>query len=249
MTDSRILHIGANDAVGRALSDNPNITIVSHDGLSKINFERFSKITISGFNPKRKLLINNESDIIDYLIKACTPQTPIVYISSCRVSDFKADMGEESPYVVNKITDERKLLDYFDCVSILYLPILIPSCELDSSRFFEILFSNLKDNTISFDFCSVSSWNFIHANDVANYIINCGCKERFQTLLSENSVVVNELSAWFLRKYNGLQITYGTQKAVYPRFIPSNVSWAQTNLGENLCWLNELERLYNGKTS
>lgn len=241
---AQFLHIGSNDAIGRSLKYSTNVQVISHHDAHDIDFSEFEVISLSAFDPSRKKRLK-PSDITELLKARCSAaSTKILYYSTCRVFDDTVNERHLN-YVRNKVSDEVSLLDHFSNVSIVYLPIIIPTSVKDNSPFFKNLFMHLSHKRVRFDVSGYSTWNFIHASEFSRLLHYHHQLDKRQTLVSQTSIAVNQIldhfgvsaASWSVEL--GDLTTHFPSKNTLPRWI------AQNDAGLNLTWLTELKALYN----
>lgn len=238
------LHIGSNDVLGREIKNIAGVKVISHNEVEMLDISSFPRISISAFDPKRKFRIIKEDKLMSQIATLCSKHQEIIYISSCRVSDYKAVGAHENPYIVNKLTDENKLINMFHNVKIVYLPMIIPMSKEDDSRFFKQFFINLNAGRIIFDVHKKSNWNFVFVGDVISILNENTSLPQYAQILSKGDVTVSQLINEFKGSVDPSAIQIDGPKRTYPGFRFPNVLECTHDTSISLNWLSELREVY-----
>lgn len=237
------LHIGRSDAIGRYYSSLSNTLVIGHHELSLIKKTEFSSVSISAFNPARKNDVDHSDDFIKRLCLSIPSWCHVIYFSTARVLDSEHTM-RHAAYVRNKISDEMYLSNFFDNLSVVYLPLIIPTCQNDKNVFLEMFFRNLKLGSVVFDVDLDSSWNFIHPTDLKFLVSNTETLGRKQLLVSKKSFTGHD----FLKfgKYLGevRSVRFGSGVVNYPVKNEMKTFYGKFDFFDDLNWLDTLHRIY-----
>jgi len=241
MTDS-FLHVGSSDVIGREICNNWDVQTCSHSRISDFSIYNYDVVSISAFDPKRKLMNEKNCEFLGELISRCNENARIVYFSSCRVLDFKFSVGKKTPYVLNKLADENRLLRNFSDVCVVYLPNIIPTSKNQKSRFFEQFFSNLSNNIIRFDVVDYSRWNFVQIQDVLEQVFDSNKLGSFEQILSPTDLTVASLAQKFAQQKTCVE--FGDRYEKYPRVKLKSARFCKSDTAKDLSWLDDVGRIY-----
>ena len=243
----KVLHIGANDAIGRQVAKSALADVISHRQIENTNFNNYRAISISAFDPKRKLSRVSGPTLIDKLARICPPHgIKIVYYSTCRVFDPINSVNHKY-YITNKIEDENVLRGSFDDVSTVYFPILVPSFYEDNSPFFKTVFNNLKKNVVHFDFSRKSEWNFVLSSELIKLTADLFLLGDKQVLLSKTPTLIGNLSDYLTKNRRNLEVQHSLAVENYPSRDTCPIIHTEIDTGSDLVWLSKLERIIYGK--
>lgn len=244
---SKILHIGANNALGRAASHLRNVDVISHKRLEHVDIGKYGRIEVSAFDPHRKTYIVDKNPIIDFLAERVNSTQKIIYFSSARLLQ-KAENGIHFAYISNKLYDERYLGHISNNYTIIYLPVIVPISSEDNSKFFDIIFSNFAKGFMEFDVNINSSWNVVFAEDVIKTI---GCNKLLDQRYyvgSRHSLILDSLKDFLLKKNSDLKLSFGDRERHYPEKVFVKKLYTQNDLGLDVEWLEKVGKKYAQKT-
>tara|TARA_Y100000996_G_scaffold348036_1_gene286525 strand:- start:2637 stop:3308 length:672 start_codon:yes stop_codon:yes gene_type:complete len=221
----------------------PNIKVIGHDELYSIKEKKPESVSISAFDPKRKIAINRSSNFISEVCSLIPKHCKVIYFSTARILD-NATEPRHAAYVENKVHDEIQLRAFFDNVSIVYLPLIIPQSREDKNFFIETFFKNLKSRSIVFDVSLDSSWNFIHPSDLKIITNNINKLTEKQLLINKKSFTGHDFVSFAKQLCSLKSITYGDKIVRYPEAIKTNVMYGEYDFFSNYNWLKVLDEIY-----
>ena len=243
----KVLHVGASDAIGRQVAKSAFADVISHNQIENTNFSNYDAISISAFDPKRKLSLVDGPTLIDKLAQICPSHgIKMVYYSTCRVFD-PVTSDNHRHYVANKLEDENVLRDSFDDVSTIYFPIIVPCFYKDNSPFFKTLFNNLKKNTVRFDFSRKSEWNFVLSSELIKLTADLFQLGNKQVVLSKTPTSIGDLVDYLSKNHKNLEIQHSEAVKNYPTLDACPIIHTEIDTGYDLVWLSKLERIVCGK--
>ena len=237
------LHIGRSDIIGRYYSSLTNTLVIGHDELPSIKKFEFSSVSISAFNPTRKNKIIHSDVFINRLRLYLPSWCHVIYFSTARVLDSEHSVRHDA-YVRNKISDEMYLRSFFDKLSVVYLPLIIPMSNNDKNFFLEVFFRNLKLGSIVFDVDIDSSWNFIHPTDLKFLIFNIKSLGRKQLLVSKKSFTGHDFVKFGKYLERICSIKFGSGIFHYPAKNEIKTLYGKFDFLNNLNWLESLHKIY-----
>jgi hypothetical protein len=236
------LHIGSNNAIGRALALMPDVICCSHNEVNDIEFFNFEFISISAFDPiKKTRLVEDPVDFIK-MVSRFPKSTKIVYFSTARIFDESTEKNR-SIYVKNKHSEESILSSLFKDLSIFFLPNLIPQHPADNSPFFNRMKKNYANNFVHFDVTPESTWNFIYPSDISKALLRLESALHKQILLSETSTSAAQMVEELLSMKDLNVIYSGNKTHHYPNRGLCPEIFTMGDAGQNSSWIRNIMEL------
>ena len=241
------LHIGKNNVLGRAFQRCEFCKVVSNAELlsmSKRDLNKFTKVSISAFNPDLKFHFQNMEDpITAHLRKNIHLQTHIIYFSTARIFDENISEGYAF-YVKNKQFISSLIKETFPHSSCVYLPNIIPILNKDKSKFIDQFLKNLSRKIVSFDCNAESYWNYVNPDRVVDFINNLSESNVEVLLMNQTHLTVNELVLFAKELHEDVQvkISLGTQWKRYPSLVPEWIEIVQLE-SQGINWITNRNKL------
>ena len=238
------LHIGKNNILGRAFANYANsVHIISHTELRDFEISKFTKISISAFDPTlKKTLSPNGDKLLDILRQKTSEEPEIIFFSTARV--LQEDFPERHrTYIQNKNICVQNLRKNWKNVSTIFLPNIIPITKQDHSAFIDSFLSNLKKNIVSFDCSENSYWNFVDPVSVVRWVESVKKLPHEILVINENPIYVSDFIE-FAVSTNGaesLKITLGQKFLAYPEKLPPRIPVLLLKNSDIICKMNWLQ--------
>ena len=241
------LHIGKNNVLIHVFQRSGFCEVVSNAELlsmSKRDLKKFTKVSISAFNPDLKLRFQNMEDpITAHLRKNIHLQNHIIYFSTARI--FDENISEHyALYIKNKEFISSLIKETFPHFSCVYLPNIIPILNKDKSNFIDQFLKNLSRKNVSFDCNTDSYWNYVNPDRVVDFINNLSEPIVEALLMNQTHLTVNELILLSKALHEDVQvkISLGTQWKRYPSLVPEWIEIVQLE-SQGINWITNRNKL------
>lgn len=201
---------------------NANYDFVGHDEVSGIDFAKHSKVVITAFDPQKKQKAIKRPPIYatSHFLKEIQEKS-VYYISTARANDLPEDIigSKYEKYVQNKIYEENFFLRECNRVQIVRVSNIISELNKSYSIFQKSLCYGISQSAVHFDTTSYSTWNFLFATSVLQWIENQVPKSSASqavTLMSQTDTSANDISR-FISHALSIETTFGSNVTRYTR--------------------------------